>query len=429
MKRTEDQVETQVQPPAGAINDHTVPASARPVNAAPAKSPSRGRRRAFAIFFTILLLAAAGGTLYWLHSREFESTDDAQIEAHLNPISSRIEGNIVHVYVDNNQFVKVGEPLVDLDPRDYQVALSQVRAQLAQAASLVTAQEPNVPITQVENTTNISTGEASIANAEAAVSAAEHDHDAAAARLAEGEANSGKARADLDRYKILISNEEVSQQEFDQVAATAKAQAAAVASEQHAVESAARLVDQRRAQLAEAQHRLEQYRQIAPQQVAIRRATVRSQQANEQMARTQVEEAELKLAYTKIPAPVSGIVMKRSAEVGAHIAAGQQLLTIAQVNDVWVTANFKETQLHNLQPGETGSVHVDALGKDFQASVDTIGAGTGAVTSILPPENATGNYVKVVQRIPVRLRLKPNQPDLDRLRPGMSVEADIRIRR
>jgi len=426
MKPSEEQIETQVRPQEGRISQQAQSAP-RPVVPEAVKSPSRGRRRAFFIFFTILILAAAAGTLYWLHSRQFESTDDAQIEAHLNPISARIDGTITHVYVDNNQFVKAGDPLVDLDPRDYEVALSQARAQLNQAAIMVTAQEPNVPITQVENTTNISTSEASTANAEAGVSAAEHDRDAAAARLAEAEANSAKAQADLDRYKILIAKEEVSQQEFDQIAATAKAQSAAVASERAEVESAARVVDQRQAQLAEARHRLDQYRQVAPQQVAIRRATVRSQQANAQVAKTQVEEAELKLAYTKIVAPVAGIVMRRSAEVGARVAAGQQLLMIAQVSDVWVTANFKETQLFNVKSGQGASVHVDALRKDFEAYVEDIGAGTGSVSSVLPPENATGNFVKVVQRIPVRLRLKPNQPDLDRLRPGMSVEADVRI--
>jgi membrane fusion protein (multidrug efflux system) len=385
----------------------------------PAARP-RGRRRAFLIFFVVLLIAATAAVLYWLHVRDFESTDDAQVEMHLDPISSRVEGTIQKVYVENNQFVHAGDPLVDFDPRDFQVALDQVQAALGQARSQVTAQQPNVPITQVENTANIS-------NAKAALAAAGHDRDAAASRLAEAEANNAKAQADLARYKILIANEEVSRQEYDQVEAASKAQAANVAASRSAVESAERVVDQRRAQVDEAQSRLTQYRQNAPQQVAMRQASVRSLQASEQSAQAQLEQARLKLSYTRVVAPVDGIVMKRSAEVGAHAAAGQQLLMIAETGNLWITANFKETQLARIQPGQPATVHVDATGQDFQAAVENIGAGTGAVSSVLPPENATGNYVKVVQRIPVRLRFPPNQQGLDRLRAGMSVEADVRI--
>ena len=388
---------------------------------------TRGRRRAFLIFFFVLLIIGAAALLYWRHERQFESTDDAEVDVHLNPISARIDGNITKVYVEDNQMVKAGDPLVDLDPRDLQVALDQARAQLTQARSLVIAQQPNIPITEVENATNVSTGQAGVANAEAALGAAEHDRDSAAAKLTESEANSARAQADLARYKILIANEEVSEQEYDQISATAKAQAASVAANQAAVASAARVVDQRRAQLEDAQSRLAQSRRTAPQQVAIRQANVRSQEANQQNAQAQVEEAQLNLSYTKIVAPVAGIVMKRSAEVGAHIAAGQQLLVIAQTGELWVTANFKETQLRKIQPGQPARIHVDALDQDFDGYVENVGGSTGAVASVLPPENATGNYVKVVQRIPVRLRFKPNQRGLDRLRAGMSVEPEVRV--
>jgi membrane fusion protein (multidrug efflux system) len=268
-----------------------------------------------------------------------------------------------------------------------------------------------------------------VAGAQAALGAAEHDRDSAAAKLAEAEANSARAQADLERYKILISKEEVSQQEYDQIAATAKAQAATVTANQAAVQSAARVVDQRHAQVEDAQSRLAQYRRTAPQQVAIRQANVRSQEANVENIQAQVEQAQLKLSYSKIVAPVAGIVMKRSAEVGAHITAGQQLLVIAQVGDLWITANFKETQLRRVQPGQPARIHVDALNQDFDGYVENVGGGTGAVTSVLPPENATGNYVKVVQRIPIKLRFKPNQAGLDRLRAGMSVEPEVRVGR
>ena len=276
------------------------------------KAPvTRGRRRAFTVFFAILVTAALAGLFFWLHSRQFESTDDAQIEAHLNPISARIDGTITHVYVDDNQAVKVGDRLVDLDARDYQAALDQALAQLTQAQSMVIAQQPNIPITQVENTTNISGAEADIANAQAALAAAERDREAAKAKLAESEANSGRAQADLERYKLLIAKEEVSRQEYDQITATAKAQAAAVAANQASLQSYAEVVSQRHAQLAQTQTKLAQLQQNAPHQVAIRRATLRSEESNALAAQAQVEQARLKLSYSKISAPVPGIVMKR----------------------------------------------------------------------------------------------------------------------
>jgi membrane fusion protein (multidrug efflux system) len=292
---------------------------------------------------------------------------------------------------------------------------------------MVVAQLPNVPITQVENTTNIAAGQADVANAAAALAVAERDREAAAAKLSESEANNARAQGDLARYKLLIAKEEVSEQEYDQVVATAKAQAATVIGNAASMQAAARTVDQRQAQLEQAQSRLAQYRQNAPAQIAIRRATIKSDQASAESAEAQVEEARLKLSYCKIVAPVAGIVMRRSAEIGAHIAAGQQLLMIAQVNDVWVTANYKETQLRRLKPGQSVTIHIDALKQNFAGVVESIGGSTGSRASILPPENATGNYVKVVQRLPVRIRFKQNQAGLDRLRPGMSVEPEVRI--
>ena len=393
----------------------------------PPPPANKGRNRAFLIFFVVLVLAAVGGVLYWLHARQFEETDDAEIDTHLNAVSPRIDGTITSVYVDDNQFVKVGQPLVDLDPRDFQVSLDQVKAQLLQARSMVSAQQPNIPITQVENSTSVSTAESDVTTAEAGQASAERDRESAEAKLAESEANLARAQSDLERYKLLIAKEEVSQQEFDQVATTAKALAATVASNRAALQSSARIVDQRRSQTAAAVSRLSQAKRNGPSQLLIRRATVESEQASAQTAQTQVEQAQLKLSYTKITAPVDGIVMKRTAEIGSHVAAGQQLMTIAQVDDVWVTANFKETQLQNIRPKQSVTIHVDATKQDLEGYVDTIGGSTGSVSSVLPPENATGNYVKVVQRIPVRIRFKKDQKGLDRLRPGMSVEPEVRI--
>jgi membrane fusion protein, multidrug efflux system len=398
-----------------------------PADTAAKPSATSGRRRAFFIFTVILLALAAGGLLYWMHSRQFETTDDAEVDAHMNPIAARIDGNVVRVYVENNQTVKTGDPLIDLDPRDYQVALDQYAAKLAQARTMVLAQEPNIPITEVENTTNISTGEAGVANARAALGAAERDRETAQAKLSESQTNLAKAQADLARYKILIAKEEVSKQEYDQIEATAKAQESTVAGNEAAIQSATQLIDQRRAQLAEAQSKLVQSQRNGPTQLAYRRAAVQTERAGVKTAQVDVEQAQLKLSYTKIAAPVSGIVLQRSAEVGARVSAGQQLLSIAQIDDLWVTANFKETQMRNIKPGQSAVLHIDALNEDFEGYIQDIGAATGSVSSVLPPENATGNFVKVVQRLPVRIRFKKDQQGLNRLRPGMSVEPEVRI--
>src|SRR3954447_1369940 len=305
-------------------------------------SNTAGRRRAFTVFFLLLLLAAIAGFLYWQHSRHFESTDDAQVDAHLNPVSSRVDGTITAVHVDDNQIVQAGAPLVDLDPRDFQVSLDQASAQLSQAESMVIAERPNLPITEVQNVTSISGAEADVATARAALAVAERDREASAAKLSEAEANNARAQADLARYRLLIVKEEISQQEYDQIVAAAKAQAATVQSNQASLSAAVHTVDQRRAQLAQSETKLDQYRRNAPQQLAIRRAQVQSNQASAESAQAQLEQSRLQLSYTNITAPVSGIVMRRSAEIGSHVAAGQQLMQIAQISDVWITANYKE---------------------------------------------------------------------------------------
>lgn len=401
--------------------------SPKPQTAAAQPSLRRGRKRAFLIFFIILIALGAAGFLYWWHARQFESTDDAQVNGHMNPIGARVDGTVIKVYVENNQSVKAGDPLVDLDPRDYKVALDQALARLAEARSMVTEQRPSVPITQVQNLTNITSAEAGVANAKAALEAAQRDRQSYAAKLAASQATNAKAQADVERYRPLVKKQEISQQAFEQAVAEAKADAAAVAANKAALEAAAQIIDQRKAQLKQAQSQLAQYRRVAPRQMAIRKAAVRSNEASVEMAEAQVEQAQLKLSYCHIVAPISGIIINRTAEVGQHVAAGQALVTIVQVDDLWVTANFKETQLSDLHPGQSASIHVDALDRDFTGHVQSIGGSTGAVASVLPPENATGNYVKVVQRLPVRIRFDPNQKGLDRLRPGMSVEPDVRI--
>jgi membrane fusion protein, multidrug efflux system len=387
----------------------------------------RKRKRGLMIFGVVVLLAAVGGVLYWLHARHFEDTDDAQVDGNLSPIGARINGTVVKVYVNNNQVVNAGDPLVDLDPCDYQVALDQAKAQVAQATSELAAQAPNVPITEVENQTNILSAQADVANVTAAIAAAQRDRDQSAAQVVQQEAANARAQRDLERYTILIRKEEVSKSDYDQYATNAKQQAANLLALQSALLAAERKIEEQKARLDQANSRLMQSQKTADPQLRSKRAKVEQERAALQNAEAQLQQAQLDLGYTKIIAPVAGIVMKRGAQVGARVTNGQQLLTISQVHDLWITANFKETQLRRMRPGQRATIHIDALDGDVTGTVYTLAGGTGSLASTLPPENATGNYVKVVQRIPVRINLDANQDGLSRLRPGMSVEPKVRI--
>jgi membrane fusion protein (multidrug efflux system) len=395
----------------------------------PVQTPDdqRKRTRMLASFIVVLVIAAIAGLLYWLHARHYEDTDDAEIDGNLSPIGTRVDGTVVKVYVQNNQMVKVGDPLVDLDPRDIQVKLDQAQAQLAQARGQLAGERPNVPITEVENSTEILSAAADVASDEAAVAAAERDKDQAEAQVVQQEAANAKAQSDLGRYTILAAKEEISKSEFDQYDSNAKQHSANLQAVQAALLAAARTVDQRKAQLEHAKSQLDQNERNAAPQLLIRHASVDQQIANLKTAEAQLEQAQLNLSYARIVAPVAGIVMKRFAQVGSRVGTGQQLLTVSEIGDLWVTANFKETQLLHMRSGQHATIHVDSLDRDFTGSVDTIGGATGSIASTLPAENATGNYVKVVQRIPVRIKLDPNQDGLDMLRPGMSVEPNVHV--
>ena len=386
------------------------------------------RRKVNPVIVAVTLLVLVGAGLGWyLYSRGFEDTDDAQVDGHLNPISSRIDGTIKGVFVDDNQSVQQGKILVELDPRDYEVALDQAKAQADQAAAQLGASHPNLPITQITNRTDLASSRANVANAEAALSAARHDLDTAVAKLKESQAVSERNQADFDRYKTLFAKNEVSRAEYDQYRSIAAAQVQTVAANESGVESARKSVDQRQAQLDQQRSKYEQTETSAPLQVAIREADIKAQHANAEAAESSVDKARLNLAYCQTAAPVAGVITQRSAEVGAHISAGQQLMMIVQIDDLWTTANFKETQLSRMHPGQKVRIVVDALHETFDGKVESMPAVTGSRTSVLPPENATGNYVKVIQRLPVRIRFNPNQKDLDKLRPGMSVETKVRL--
>ena len=415
----EQQAEQQTKPPETAVNKPSADGVPLRKGGEPGPRARKSRRGLFlaAIVGVVILI---GGFAFWRYAQTYESTDDAQVDGHLNGIASRIQGTITAVYVDANQAVSSGQVLADLDPRDYMVMADQARAQMAQAEAQIQAEHPNVPITQTTSSTTTSMMSADLHTAEAAVASAESEHAAALARLREAEANSTKAQADVTRYKMLVDKDEIPRQQYDQVVATAQALAATVESNRAAAESARKIVDQRRAQVDEAKARLAQVAENAPQQLAISQANLRSRQAAAQGAKAQVDRALLDLSYTKIVSPISGIVSKRAAEVGNHVQPGQQLFIIAQTNDLWVTANFKETQLRRMRPGLPVTIEVDAFQQKFDGYVEGLPAATGAISSLLPPENATGNYVKVVQRLPTRIRFKQGQAGLDRLRPGMS---------
>jgi membrane fusion protein (multidrug efflux system) len=382
--------------------------------------------RKFLIIGAVILVAVVG-LLWWLHGRHFEDTDDAQVDGHTSGIAARIPGNVVAVYVDENQFVKAGEVLVDLDPRDNKVAVEQARSQWMQAQAQTQAEQPNVPVTETTNQTNIANASSEVTGSEAGVEGAERDYEAALAKIRESEANNAKAQLDVERYRPLAEKDEIPKEQFDQVVATAKALAATVTANQAAAASARRQVDQRRAQLRESEQRAEETRRNAPQQIAIRQANVLSRQSSAQAAHAQLDQAILNLQYCKIVSPVNGVVSKRIAEVGEHLTPGQQVMLVTQLDDMWVTANFRETQLRKMHAGQSARIHVDALDGDFDGYLDSMPAASGSITSLLPPENATGNYVKVVQRLPVRIRFKKGQTGLDRLRPGMSVEPKITV--
>ncbi len=375
----------------------------------------------------IVLVLLSVGIGWYLYASGFEDTDDAQIDGHLNPIASRIDGTIKAVHVDDNQSVQAGMLLVELDPSDDQVALEQAQAQHDQAVAQLSASHPNLPITLISNRGDLTSRHAEVSGAEAALAAAQHDLDSAVARLKESQAVNERDQADFGRYQTLFDKQEVAHADYDRYKATAAAQAQTVAANQAAVASAQKMGELRTAQLAEQLSKLEQTESSAPLQVAIREADIKSHKANAEAAEAALEKGRLNLSYCRIVAPVSGVITQRSAEVGARLSRGQQLFMIVQTNDLWVTANFKETQLARIHPGQHVRIHVDALHDDFGGTVESMPAVTGSRTSVLPPENATGNYVKVVQRLPVRIRFNGGQKDLDKLRPGMSVEPKVHL--
>jgi len=379
------------------------------------------------VALVLLVILVVGGTMLWAYFRSYESTDDAQIDGHLNWISPRIRGTTVAVYVENNEYVQLGQTLVDLDPRDYAVALKQAEGTYQQAQAQLQAAHPNVPIVQTTTQTTVTNAQAEIVVAQKAVAAAEHDYEASVAELRQAEAQNMKAQDDVRRFEPLARKEEISRQQFESYVTTARTTASAVDAARAAVGVAARTLEQRRAQLMEAENRAAEAQKTAPHQVAMTNAEVETRRAGTLPPKAAVDQARLNLSYTKILAPVPGVITNRTVEVGQALQAGQELLAISQIDDLWVTANFKETQVRRMRPGQSADIHVDAFDTVVHGYIESLPGTTGARTSLLPPENATGNYVKVVQRLPVRIRFKSGEDRQHRLRIGMSVEPKVRI--
>jgi membrane fusion protein (multidrug efflux system) len=385
------------------------------------------KRRTIIIGVCIGIVLLVGGVAWWLYSRTYESTDDAQVDGHLNSIASRVAGTVTAVYAENDQPVKAGEPLVDLDPSDYRVQVEQARANYEQAIAQASAQGPNVPITRVSNRALVDTDQAEVINAEAAVASAQRDYDSNAAKLRQAEANNLKSQADLVRFKKLVDKEEIAKSDYDQYIANAGSGDATVEASKFTAASSAKVVEEKRALLLEQQSKLFQDKANSPRTVTIQKATFASANAAADSAKAQLDAALLNLSYCHIVAPVDGIASQRSAEVGGRISVGQQLVVLVQTANVWTTANFKETQLKKMHVGQRVNIYVDSLGESFEGEVENMPAASGDRSSLFPPENATGNYVKIVQRLPVRIRFHPSQRDLDKLRPGMSVTPKVHL--
>lgn len=392
----------------------------------PSRGYTRSRGRKTNLIVIAVLVLIVGGVFMWRYLGSYESTDDAQVDVHLSPVSARVPGYVIKVNVNDNQYVQKGDLLVEIDPNDYGVAVKQAQASLASAEATADSLNITVPITSVSTSSQLRFSTSDVENANAGIIAAEAQLIAAHAQLQQAEANDVKAQNDLRRYKALVDKREVADQIYDQALAAAKASTASVAAA-HANEAAAeQSVKQAGSRLGQSQAN-QRSAETGPQQVSSSQARARAAIADVQRKRAELEQAQLNLAYTRIVAPVSGEVTK-TVVVGLNVQAGQQLLTVVPLDEVWITANFKETQLKHMRVGQKADIDVDSTGRTFKGHVDSIAGATGPLFSLLPPENATGNYVKIVQRIPVKIVLEPGENRDHQLRPGMNVVPDVYVR-
>ncbi len=384
------------------------------------------KRRRNIVILAIIAIAIVAGVLLWRYLSSYESTDDAQVDVHLYPVSARISGYVIRVNVNDNQWVEKGDVLVEIDPTDYQVALAQAQANLANSEATARSLNITVPITSVNTTSQLTFTASGIEDARAALNAAEKQLAAAHQQVEASEATDVKAQDDLVRYKLLVDKREVSQQIYDQALATAKSSTANVAAAKANESAAQQFVQQARSRLAQADANYK-YAQTAPQQVSSTKDRALAAIADVEQKRALLHQAELNLQYTKIVAPDSGEVTK-TVVVGLNVQPGQQMLTVVPLQEVWITANFKETQMKHMRTGQRVEISVDSNDRTYKGYVDSIAGATGPLFSVLPPENATGNYVKIVQRIPVKIVLDSGENHDRQLRPGMSVEPKVYLR-
>jgi membrane fusion protein (multidrug efflux system) len=401
--------------------------------AAPAKvedSPAKKTGRRVIIGGVVLLLILGALFWYW-RSTYTESTDDAQVDGNIYQVSSRIAGQVVNVQVNDNEPVKQGQLLLEIDPRDSQVALEQAQAALATAQAEYTQANVNVPITSTSTSTLLQNSGSDVLATGSAVTQAQQQAAAAAAQVDQAKAQALKATKDVERYTPLVAKDVISRQQYDAAVAQATAANAAVVGAEQQLVAQQSGITQAQQRLQSARNQAQEAAKNGPQQVAVQRARAQAALAQVKQAQAKVDEALLNLSFTRVVAPTDGVVNKKNVEVGANLAAGQDLLTIIPLNDLWVTANFKETQLNKMHPGQEVDLTVDALnGRKFTGKVTQIGGATGSKLSLFPPENATGNYVKVVQRIPVRIdftNLHKENGDFA-LRPGFSVTPDVHVK-
>src|SRR3954465_13814585 len=401
-----------------------LPATERDFHSRPSRTQSPGFRIAIVIALVVLLVV---GFFAYRYFTSYESTDDAQVDGHINSVSARISGHVIKLNVQDNQYVQAGTVLVEVDPADYQLAYERAKADFANAQAAATAAGVSVPITSVNTSSQISASEADVASARAGIQAAQQQFQAAKAQLQQAEANDVKAQNDLGRYKQLVEKQEISHQQFDQATAAARASAAGVEAARATADAAEQQVIQAKGKLAQAEANW-RYAGTAPKQMQVSKARAQSALADVQRMKANLDQAALNLQYTKVVAPVNGVVSNRTVEVGQNVAPGQELMKVINLDDIWITANFKETQLREVRTGQRVTLEVDANGRKYNGKLDSIAGASGARFSLLPPENATGNYVKVVQRIPVKIVLDPGSNNDHQLRPGMSVTPKVQIR-
>ena len=380
------------------------------------------------ILLTVFAIAVAATSLWWLHSQNYESTDDAQIEGHLDLVSARISGTVTYVNprVENNQLVQAGALLIELDPRDYAAELEHAKANLDTRSAEARSAQVTVPIVDASAFGQLHSAEAAKEQSLASVESEQANLVAARHKLQQDEAIFARAERDRARYQALVEKQEISRSDYDarQTEATAASEAvetdrATITSQEQKIAEARSLVIQREAQIEASR--------IAPQQVTDARAKSDSASGHLEQARADLHTAQLNLSYTKIYAPVSGVIGRKTVELGHRVQPGQSLLVIVPLDDIWITANFKETQLKRMRPGQSVNVRVDTFERDYKGKVESLPGAAGPLFSLFPPENATGNYVKVVQRFPVRIRLAKDQDAEHLLRPGMSVEPTVDI--